>query len=147
MKERKQSSSWYIAATHYLTAGFAIPLVVNIIAAFTVIPLFGSTGSPIVVFAGTLAIGLVAIWFGVMYSVNYLKKTYIILDPKRIVKFSTAYLVVVLGGVLIFSQIVQGLTIGGIILAAINFVVVVTVFNFASTKYLDGITPNSSSSS
>ena len=146
MKERKQSSSWYIAATHYLTAGFAIPLIVNIIAAFTVVPFLVSTGSPIVVFAGTLAIGLIAIWFGVMYSANYVKKTYIILDPKRVVKFSTEYLIVVLGGILVFFQMAQGVTIEGVISSAINLAVVVAVFNFASTKYLGEVTPNSSSS-
>jgi hypothetical protein len=28
MKEKKVSADWYIAATHWLTAGFAIPFII-----------------------------------------------------------------------------------------------------------------------
>ena len=136
MKEKKQSSSWYIAATHYLTAGFAIPFVVNLIALFIVVPFLVATGFPAVVFAGILAINLVAIWLGVMYSANYVKKTYIISDHRKVVKFSTSYLVVLFGGFLIFSQVAQGVSVDGIVFLVINFVTVVAVFYFFSTKYL-----------
>tara|TARA_Y100000310_G_scaffold281216_1_gene301550 strand:- start:869 stop:1315 length:447 start_codon:yes stop_codon:yes gene_type:complete len=140
MKPKKQSSSWYIAATHYLTSGFAIPLVVNILAQLIIAPFLIRTGSPVIVFLGLLAVSLVAIWFGVIYSANYLKKTYVIQNPVSVIKLSTAYLIVLLGIFFTFSIITQEITALSVTFLSVNFIAVVTTFYLASRRYVTGTT-------
>jgi len=94
-KEPKKSAVWYIAATHYLTAGFAIPLIIGIALAFTVQPF---VTSEIAFRALSLVTIIVALWLGVMYSARYLKKAYIITDPAKVVKLSSLYFIVIRGG-------------------------------------------------
>ncbi len=81
MKERKKSSNWYMAATHYLTAGFAIPFVIGLVATLLVrVGLSTFFSVPLLLTIFLLVIGVLSIWLGTMYSANYLKKAYIIDD-------------------------------------------------------------------
>ena len=92
---KKKSSNWYIAATHYLTAGFVVPLLLGFLASFlaSIIPLF-TAGIGKVLFGFIFLV--LAIWLGIMYSAKYLKRTYIITseDKSRIVSLATMYFVV-----------------------------------------------------
>lgn len=92
---QKKSSNWYIAATHYLTAGFAIPLVIGLIATFLIkvsAPIFIS--APILLAIFLLTIKLLSLWLGIRYSANYLEKAYIIDNKDKIVNLSTIYFAV-----------------------------------------------------
>ncbi|MDP2930174.1 MAG: hypothetical protein Q8N56_01005 [bacterium] len=97
---KKQRSNWYIAATHYLTAGFAVPFLLGLLTSFLIlnIPLptrlLFTTGIGGILFGFILLI--LAIWLGTMYSARYLKKTYVITSEskQRIVNLATIYFVV-----------------------------------------------------
>ena len=43
MKEKKQSKDWYVAVTHYLTAGFAIPWVIVLVLGIPLTILIGTS--------------------------------------------------------------------------------------------------------
>ncbi|OGZ23907.1 MAG: hypothetical protein A2896_03105 [Candidatus Nealsonbacteria bacterium RIFCSPLOWO2_01_FULL_43_32] len=92
---KKQSSNWYIAATHYLTAGFVAPLLLGFLASFltSIMPLF-TAGIGKVLFGFIFLV--LAIWLGTMYSARYLKKTYVITSEskQRIANLATIYFVV-----------------------------------------------------
>ncbi len=88
----KESAVWYVAATHYLTAGFAIPLVVNLAYGFFGPQLLGPE-TLLYVLIG-IALGVMGVWLGVKYSANYLKKRYVIQDARRVVFLSTTYMAV-----------------------------------------------------
>ena len=136
MKQKKQSSNWYIAATHYLTAGFAIPLIIGLIAAFTLFPLLEKTGSEILVILSNIVLLVLSIWFGVMYSARYLRSTYIIQNPKPIINISTIYMVVLVTIFLIIQILIKN-TVGiNILYDSVFFGVRVALFYIASSKYI-----------
>ena len=81
-KELKQSNKWNIAATHYLTAGFAMPILISI-----AVDLLFTVPGPFIIISSWLF----SIFIGVVYSASYLNKTYIIEDVKTIAKISTIY--------------------------------------------------------
>lgn len=105
-KERKQSADWNIAATHYLTAGLAIPflvglagtLILRILSLQSKIFLSGAVADVISLFLVVLAV-----WGGVKYSASYLKKTYIIKNKDRIINAATMYMIVLTLGYYLIS--------------------------------------------
>lgn len=135
MKKRKQAKDWYISATHFLTAGFILPLLINLIAGL-VLSLLGIKSIVLISIIAT-GIWVLAIWLGVMYSANYLKKTYIIRDKDVIAKLSTIYYIVFR-----FSFIVIGflsaieLTMFEILFEIVNSVFVIVLFYLFSEKYI-----------
>ncbi|MFH1423882.1 MAG: hypothetical protein ABIG29_02955 [Candidatus Nealsonbacteria bacterium] len=135
MKEKKKSSNWYIAATHYLTAGFVIPLIIGLIASFILLPLI-KFGSPLLIMVFLLAIRILSIWLGTIYSANYLKKTYIIGDKAKIINLATMYLVVLNGGYILL-QIFMGKAAGvAIIYSFVDFSIAAFLFYIISKKYI-----------
>ncbi|MSR76075.1 MAG: hypothetical protein EXS68_00595 [Candidatus Ryanbacteria bacterium] len=96
MKTKKASASWYIAATHYLTAGFVVPLIVSLVYSFMIFPKIGSIDST-VLWVVELVISILAIVLGVIYSARYLQKTYIIQEKDKIVLLSSIYFFLVTG--------------------------------------------------
>ena len=92
MEQKKQSKNWNIAATHYLTSGFAIPFVVGLILVFPLASFFPK-GSFMFNFVAPL-IGLISIWLGAWYSANYINRKYFISDSSKIVKASMAYFII-----------------------------------------------------
>jgi len=123
---RKQSANWYIAATHYLTAGFVIPLlmmfVLGIILGF--LPVLPKA----VMYLLYLVVMALVIWLATIYSANFLKKKYIIKDKNKIVNLAMIYLVVlgVIGLVLQFS-----------VLYILVLAVEAVVFYLGSKKYIE----------
>lgn len=96
MKEKKQSANWYIAATHYLTAGLAMPFIIGLVVGLPLAFLF-KDGNLLIL---SLLLGVVwifSVWAGVLYSAKYLNKTYIIKDSAKIIKLATIYFVVIRG--------------------------------------------------
>lgn len=133
---KKQSSDWYIAATHYLTAGFVIPLLAGLVLAFLFAAsgIVGVTQAVIMVFVSP-----VVVYFGVMYAAQYLQKTYVIARPSRIVVLATTYLAVISLGFTLASgvsavamradidMVILGLTL-------VTNIINIIVFYYASQK-------------
>lgn len=94
MKEKKQLKSWNIAITHWLTAGFVMPFLINLLAVFVIFPLI-EIESTIQVFIIDFILALMAVWLGVVYSAKYLRRKYIIVDKNKVVILSTIYLFVI----------------------------------------------------
>ncbi len=136
MKERKKSANWYIAATHYLTSGFAIPFLIALVITFIVILLPALKTAVSTFLFRLIVINILAIWLGVMYSARYLKRTYIIKNKVNIVNLSTTYLVV-LNIVYILFQVFYGKIIGNAITYTfIKFIVRAILFYVFSRRYL-----------
>jgi len=124
---RKQSANWYIAATHYLTAGFVVPLLIIFI--FGLFIGFLPVLPPVLMYLLYSVVMVLAIWLAVIYSANFLKKKYIIKDKSKIVNLSTIYLVVV--GII--GLVLQGFSILSIVVLAVMAV----VFYFGSKRYIE----------
>lgn len=136
MKEPKKSANWYIAATHFLTAGFAIPLIGSLIFGFIIAPLLVRIDSVLLVAASSLIITALAVWFGVMYSARYLKRTYIIEDKGKIVRFSIAYLIVLSIGFLLLQIFLGKPGDMDILFNISNLGLRAVLFYVASNKYI-----------
>jgi hypothetical protein len=133
MKEKKASAEWYIAATHWLTAGFAIPFVLTLVLSFPLIFLLAKYESNSNLLGTTVAlISVVGIWLGVIYSSRYLDKTYVIKDADKIINLATLYLVVVGGGFRVYGTIYAGT----FHYTDLGFLIGVVVFYFVSKKYV-----------
>ena len=94
--KKKKVSDWYSAATHYLTAGFIIPFLIGIVFGFLSAmgeDVFSISGD--VIYFVSIVVTLISIWFGVMYSASYLRKAYHITNKERVIRISTAYLVII----------------------------------------------------
>jgi hypothetical protein len=132
MKEKKQSANWNIAATHYLTAGFAIPFVLSLIIGIPMVLLLGSEG--VVVNVGNIVVAPLIVWLGVIYSAKYVNKTYVISDSQKVINLATIYLIVIAGGLQLRALVVSFDTIS--ILGIVRVIVMAGTFYIASKKYL-----------
>lgn len=93
MDTRKASAPWYIAATHYLTAGFAIPFIGGFIVGIVMAILGLSPQSGPLSGLYLAPLSLLMLYFGVQYSARFIQRRYIITDAMQIVNLSTAYLI------------------------------------------------------
>lgn len=134
MNEKKQSAAWNIAATHWLTSGFVVPLILTFVIVLVLGLVFGQgleNSATLIAFASILYSPLVY-WLAVMYSARYVNKKYFIKDSNEIAKLATLYLVVVGGGFRLL-QIISGY---GLTIEHIGFILAVIVFYIASKKYI-----------
>jgi len=133
MKEKKQSKDWYIAATHWLTAGFAIPIIITLVVGIPALMLIGKNN---VIFLTIIMsiVWIISIWLGVMYAAKYINKTYVIKDSENIAKLATIYLGVLGGGYRLIN-LSKGVTIEFII-DVVFFVTGVAIFYTLSKKYI-----------
>lgn len=137
MKEKKQSANWNIAATHYLTAGFAIPFVLSLVLGIPMVLLLGSEG--VAVNIGNIVIVPLIVWLGVMYSAKYVNKTYVINDSQKVITLATVYLVVIAGGLQMRAALMANFDIVSI-LGMVRVIVMAGVFYVASKKYVHNTT-------
>ncbi len=135
MKEKKKSSNWYIAATHYLTAGFAIPFIIGLVATFILLPLI-KLGSSLLIMVFLLVIRILSIWLGTIYSANYLKKTYIIENKDKIINLATTYLVVLNGGYILLNILIGKATGIALVYSFVGFIIAAFLFYIISKKYI-----------
>lgn len=110
MNEKKQSSAWYIAATHWLTSFFLASIMLGLLSVF--IGLFQlvtpeQAGGILFRIANLLVI-IILFWFTIQYSAKYINKKYIIDDPQMIVNLSTLYVLIVSGGLQLYSILTVG---------------------------------------
>ncbi len=133
MKEKKQSKDWYIAATHWLTAGVLMPFLIRIVLGTPAVIIIGEDNTALL-FVVMEVIWIIGIWLGVINAAKYINKTYIIKNSKNITKMATIYLGISQGGYILF-QLSKGVT-GASIIDIGFFVVGVTVFCILSKKYI-----------
>lgn len=131
MKSKKESADWYIAATHWLTAGFAIPFVLALVLGIPLTLILGKENITLLAFA-FIILSILSIWLGVIYSSKYLNKTYIIKNADQIVILSTIYLVLVGGGFRVYKFIQTGV----FTYEYIGFAIGIIIFYFVSKKYI-----------
>ena len=94
MKTLIESSTWYIAATHYLTSGFVIPGLLGVTVSYVLKNIGITDLTPIMNSLLLTVVWILGLSGGVFYSVSYLKKTYILKDISKIIRFSTAYFII-----------------------------------------------------
>lgn len=135
MVNKKQAATWNIAATHWLTAGFAIPFIVGFIGAIFLGLVFNVESlkeMKVLISLATVIYLPLIYWFGVMYSARYINKKYIIKDVKEITQLATVYLIIVGGGLRAFRIINET----GFAFEDIGFIFAVIAFYIASNKYI-----------
>jgi hypothetical protein len=131
MKELKKSANWNIAATHYLTAGFVMPILVSMVGNI-VIGALGITSAHVIAVL-QITVYILSIWLGVMYAARYLRKTYIVDDKYSVIRIATIYFVVLHVGYIVLQFLLRdviSLTAAGITLVA--FAVGAYLFNLFS---------------
>lgn len=133
MKEKKQSANWYIAATHYLTAGFAIPLLFSFVLGIPMVLIFGKDGLAVSI-ANTI-LGAFIVWPSVIYSAKYINKTYIIRDSQKVATLATMYMIVIAGGLQFRSSLIAHFDVASI-LGIVRVVAMVFLFYVMSKKYM-----------
>lgn len=133
MKEKKKSANWNIAATHYLTAGFAIPFVLSLVLGIPMVILLGKDGLALNI-ANTI-LGAFIIWPGVIYSAKYVNKTYIIKDSQKVITLAMIYMIVIAGGLQLRSSVIANFDVASI-LGIVRVVAMVMVFYVTSKKYI-----------
>ena len=91
----KESKAWYIAATHYLTAWFAIPFIISLVFWLLILPFISGLSIMIQSILISL-IWIISIAWGVIYSSWYLNKTYQINEEIKtnVIKFAISYIVI-----------------------------------------------------
>lgn len=133
MKEKKESANWNIAATHYLTAGFAIPFVLSFILGIPMVLLLGTDGLAIII--GNTILSPFIVWLGVIYSAKYVNKTYIIKDSQKVITLSMIYMIVIAGGLQISNTSIANFDVNSI-LEIIRVVTIIIIFYVTSKKYI-----------
>lgn len=142
MKEKKEAKDWYIAATHWLTAGFVMPFLVNLVIGFAIFPLL-NLESGILTLIISLVSAVLAIWLGVMYSANYLRKRYIVRDKNKVIVSATIYLFVLrVGYNIYYFWGAEKINITEVVFEAIGIILVVVLFYLFSKKYIKEDTEN-----
>jgi len=139
---KKNSASWNIAATHWLTSGFVVPLILSFVIIFILKIIFGKdieSGATLIAFASIIYLPVVY-WLGVMYSARYVNKKYFIESSNEIAKLATIYLIIVGGGL----RLLQTINGSGLIMDNIGFILAVIVFYIASKKYIKNSNEQSS---
>ena len=134
MKEKKQSKDWYVAVTHYLTAGFAIPWVIVLVFGIPLTILIGTSHIMFLTIAMSI-VWLLSIWLGVMYAAKYINKTYVIKNRDHVAKLAATYLVIIGGVYRFFIFFFKGVALP-LIVELIFFATGVALFYFLSKKYI-----------
>lgn len=131
MEQEKQPTNLSIALTHFLTAGFATPVIVGALG-YLLLQFFPNQPTFFRYLFG-LALGIVAIWLGTRYSARYLKITYHLGHTDRIITLSVLFLILLGVLRLLFSFQTGDTTI--MIYDTLQFVVMTSLFYLFSKKY------------
>jgi amino acid permease len=96
MAKAKKSQDWYVAASHTITSGFAIPLIIAAAYLYAAAPLLNLDTSSHLSQAIAAGIGVLSIWLGVKYSAVYIRRTYEMDDRHTIANLATVFFVLIL---------------------------------------------------
>lgn len=150
MKARKESKDWYIAATHWLTAGivtFAIAFICGFAINMAMILLIGIKNlapQTIYIFSAVVSsfLAIPSVWLGVKYAATYINKAYIIRNKAKITNLATLYLLVtgipwgIFSGVSISTKFSTSVVLTWSIVYILGLIVQVGVFYLASKRYI-----------
>lgn len=131
MEQKKQPTDLSIALTHFLTAGFAIPVIVGAMG-YLLLQFFPDQSTFFRYLFG-LVLGIVAIWLGTRYSAHYLKTTHHLAHADRVITLSLLFLILLGTLRLLFSFQTGDTTI--MIYDTLQFVVMTSLFYLFSKKY------------
>jgi len=137
MKGKKETADWYVAITHWLTSGLAIPFLISLIVTVPISKLIGKENQILYIISASI-ISIFGIWLGVIYSAHYLDKKYIIKNAQKITILSTIFLSVVNGVYFIFTLLQNSFT--TFIIKVLFFVLEIFVFYFVSKRYIHNTT-------
>jgi len=132
----KAHSDAYIAGTHAITAGLAIPIMIDIAYAFVLAPLIGIDKTSITSNFVDIIVNLMALWIGVKYSVSNIHKTCIVNNWRRIANLSTLYLFLLLLIPLAASSYVGAGMLKGSLFDWLSATAAIVVFYYTSSKEL-----------
>lgn len=135
MKAHKRSHDWYVALSHTVTSGFAIPLILAAAYAYALVPLLGIRldTSTSALMSGIVSV--CSIWLGVRYSAVYIRRTYSPESRKRIVGLASVFF----GAILLLFLVPQYLAGEGEAYRTIELLSAfasVAVFHYASKREL-----------
>ena len=129
MKPKKNHKNWYMAMTHFLTAGLFFPFALSML-----MPLFLEESHffslpPLLFYGILLIIFVLGIWIGNIIVIRYMNKNYIVNDKKAIVKFSTIYfaILVILSTGLVNKNLLFDIVVG---------IIEIILFYMISKKYI-----------
>lgn len=128
MKPKKNSTDWYIAATHWLTSMVAS----GILGAIVIIAVAAFTNNSTIDLIATIIVSPLVMWLAVKMSASYVNKTYVVKNASQIILLSTVYLVIVAGGYRVYGFINTGVFQN----EYIGFIIALIVFYIASKKYV-----------
>lgn len=131
METTKQPASWYLAGLHFLTAGFAVPVLIG--AAAFVLLYFVSFESIVLRLVISFVLAIFSTWLGVRYSARYIHETYRVDDAESIVVLSTIFLAVLSVIRLLFT--ITSADLSRIIYTFVQLAVVLALFYSLSRKH------------
>lgn len=139
MKNKKQSKNWYVAMTHFLTAGIFFPLAFTFIAIAILDYVFKIEVSPITfnIYAILFLPSMLGLWIGNILAIKYINKKYIVKDKKIILNYSVVYLIII--SILFFDTDAK-INIALLILLSI---IEILIYYFISKIYIAKIYNNS----
>jgi hypothetical protein len=132
---KKETAAWNIAATHFLTAGFVIPLLVSIVAGMIFTAVGMEDGVISTVIANNVVM-LIATWLGVMYSAGYLAKKYHIESSSKIVNLSTSYKLILSLIFIVLAFSASSGNLESVAYVSVPSILGLIVFYVASKKYV-----------
>ncbi len=145
MPTKKQSANWFIAATHS-TLALSIPLFLSFLIGILFTTFNVSDSIQLYVIILTY---FIFTYLGVIYSAQYVNKTYVISDAGKIVNLSTAYIFVFdviffgLGSSSALSDWYLYLSANGgllgmtiVVSKTVIAAIIILIFYFASKKYI-----------
>lgn len=130
------SKPWYIAATHYLTALFAIPLITSLIYTFFIHP-FLPINSHLMNWILSWVVWLIWVVLWIIYSSKYLHKTYVINTQikEKVIKLTTIYLIV-LSWIMRLRMFVIEWFSTYFIMDLVLYIILIAIFYVLSNKYI-----------
>jgi hypothetical protein len=137
MKPKSASAEWYIAATHWLTAGFVVPFIAELIVLFTVpfltmadlIPL---KDLPVLAVILGVVFRPLVLWRAVIDSARYVNRKYEIKNANKVIMLATIYLFVFSG----ISPLIYLIGTRDLMPAHFGLLIGYFVFYFVSKKYI-----------
>jgi hypothetical protein len=132
MINKKKSKNWYVALTHFLTAGIFFPLAFTlfIIAIFDFVSRIEP--SPITLFVYLISVPptILGLWLGNLVAVKYINKKYMVKNKNIILKYSVIYFIMY--NLLFFGANVKF----NIALMILITIVEIFIYYFISKKYI-----------
>lgn len=96
MTNKKESKNWYIALTHFLTAGIFFPIAFTLPIIILLDQFFNIKSLPITltIYFSVFPANVLGWWVGNIVAVKFINKKYLTKNTKPILKYSLIYLII-----------------------------------------------------